>query len=120
MKIPNTTIPIGKIHKEDIIFLIETYKKMGLKSLENLAEHISHEDINKAHQKLRDYEITPDPFSKKDNKIILGIKINPLDKKEYVDIYLHPNAEPDYEYFVIKGSYDILIQDHYYFRPATN
>ncbi|MBN2890474.1 MAG: hypothetical protein JXL97_01275, partial [Bacteroidales bacterium] len=107
MKQPNTTIPVGKICKEDISFLVETYKKMGLNSLENLAKYISQEEINKTHEKLQDYEITPDPFLKKDNKIVLEIKINPLDEKKYVNISIYPNSEPSREQFLIKGTYDI-------------
>jgi hypothetical protein len=110
---PNTNIPIGNIRKDDIKFFVECYQKLELPSSSKLERYISSDNINNSNLKLREYEVTPDPHFRRDNKLLFGLSTNSADKKLYVNVQIHPGEDCVKNYDQLKSTYDKLVRDYY-------
>ncbi|MBT4376869.1 hypothetical protein HOD29_05850 [archaeon] len=110
---PNTKIPLGQLKESHLEKISEAYKEVGLEICgTTITEHILSSQVNEWNKKIREFEITPQPFRRADNKLLIGVKINDCDKQLYVHTKITPNEHNIKNPQELMEQYDQIIRDY--------
>lgn len=109
MNAPNTRIEYGKLQESDLEKFVEIYKEIGLNVTASLP---SIDSINGDNKKLRQFEITPNPFGEADNKLLIGMRYH-KNGNLYVDTYIHPGEDSIKNSQELKQKYNNLIREYF-------
>lgn len=110
---PNTKILAGKLKENHLEKISQAYQEMGLGICgKSITEHITTNQVNEWNSKLREFEITPQPFGEIDNKLYIGVKAT----RDGKNIYVHTRIDSN-ENFVknpeeLREKYDLLIRSY--------
>ena len=108
---PNTKIHVGKLKESDLEKMIEAYRETGL-SVYHKETPVSIDSINDSNKELREFEITPNPFGKADNKLIIGVKYC-TDGNLYIHTKIHPGENSIKNPKELQDLYDRTIRTYY-------
>ncbi|HKL23281.1 MAG TPA: hypothetical protein VJ895_00855 [Candidatus Nanoarchaeia archaeon] len=107
---PNTRILYGKLKQGDLEKILDIYKNLNFFVTVPLP---STESINEDNKKLKEFEITPDPFpGEPDNKLIIGIRYH-KDGNLYVNTAIYPGQNNLKNPKELQLKYDKMVREYF-------